>query len=400
MIARKLESLAREFEEVNDFLNACHCFRDAVDWFKASGDAPKSTDMKVSLAECYVREASARILADRSSHMEAASFYENAIQTYRDIPGSERALYRVDERIGELRAKLGESQKESLGEMGVITSPDFDISQFVEDARNAVMGKELVEALKTFASLHEIANVEEMRERASEMLHAQPFLEDFLSNSIVVRGDGRVVDKRFSITPSEAAETAIYSLMVRDHGLDVALVVQGRILPALDILHLEHRLSEADFVALARQSPIVPMGRKLLFGKALFTGFDRDFITAIHLLVPQVEHMVRCLLKRAGEKTTHLDSKGIETENGLSALMDTPKAEKIFGRDLSFELKALFCDSSGSNLRNELAHGLLDDEACQSSFAIYAWWLGLKIVSHTFWYASRYDTEKIDQGEE
>ena len=80
--------------------------------------------------------------------------------------------------------------------------------------------------------------------------------------------------------------------------------------------------------------------------------------------------------------------------------MDTPKAEKIFGRDLSFELKALFCDSSGSNLRNELAHGLLDDEACQSSFAIYAWWLGLKIVSHTFWYASRYDTEKIDQGEE
>ena len=400
MIATKLESLAREFEVANDFLNACDCFRDAVDWFRSSGDAPKSTEMKVALAECYVREASARIIAERSSHMEAARFYENAIQTYRDIPRSERELHQVDERIDELRAKLGESQKKSLDEMGVITSPDFDISQLVEDARNAVRGKELVEALKAFASLHDVANVEEMRERASEMLRDQPFLEDLLSNSIVVSGDGRVVDKRFSITSSEGAESAIYSAMVQEHGVVVALVVQGRILPALDVLHLEHRLSEADFVALARQSPIVPMGRELLFGKALFSGFDRDFITALHLLVPQVEHMVRCLLKRVGEKTTHLDSTGIETENGLSALMDTPKVEKIFGRDLSFEIKALFCDSTGPNLRNELAHGLLDDEACQSTFAIYAWWLGLKIVSHTFWNASRQETEKSDQDEE
>ena len=400
MIATKLESLAHEFEEANDFLNACDCFRDAVAWFRASGDAPKSTEMKVALAECYARKASARILEERSSHMEAARFYENAIQTYRDIPRAERALHRVDERIDELQVKLGESQKKSLDEMGVITSPDFDIYQLVVDARNAVRGKELVEALKAFANLHDVGNVEEMRERASEMLRDQPFLEDLLSNSIVVSRDGRVVDKRFSITSSEGAETAIYSVMVRDHGVVVALVVQGRILPALDVLHLEHRLCEADFVALARQSPIVPMGRELLFGKALFAGFNRDFITAIHLLVPQVEHMVRCLLKRAGEKTTHLDSTGIETENGLSALMDSPKAEKIFGRDMSFEIKALFCASSGPNLRNELAHGLLDDEACQSTSAVYAWWLGLKIVSHTFWNASRQGSEKSDQGEE
>ena len=70
---------------------------------------------------------------------------------------------------------------------------------------------------------------------------------------------------------------------------------------------------------------------------------------------------MRWHLKAAGIKTTNLDSDGIENENGLSTLMDLPEVTQIFGEDISFELKALFCDPFGPNLRNELAHGLLDD---------------------------------------
>jgi hypothetical protein len=167
------------------------------------------------------------------------------------------------------------------------------------------------------------------------------------------------------------------------------MVVQGRILPALEVLQLEHRICEADFIYLASESPIVPIGRERLFGMALFDGYDYDFVTALHLLVPQIEHMVRFHLKSAGVKTTTLDGKGIETENGLSTLMDLPECETIFGEDLTFEIQALFCDAFGPNLRNELAHGLLDDKDCQTAYAVYAWWLGLKLVLNTFWNAAR-----------
>src|SRR6218665_2879282 len=51
----------------------------------------------------------------------------------------------------------------------------------------------------------------------------------------------------------------------------------------------------------------------------------------------------------------------------------------------AFELRALFCDAFGPNLSNELAHGLLDEEAFHSPFAIYAWWLGLHLVFHPWW---------------
>jgi hypothetical protein len=105
--------------------------------------------------------------------------------------------------------------------------------------------------------------------------------------------------------------------------------------------------------------------------------------------VPQLEHTVRHHLKRVGAKTTNLDGDGIETENGLSTLMEMPEAEKVFGKDLVFELRALLCDAFGPNLRNELAHGLLDDYACRSVYSIYTWWLALKLVFNNFWVSTR-----------
>ena len=106
--------------------------------------------------------------------------------------------------------------------------------------------------------------------------------------------------------------------LIRNHNIQINILVQGMILPALEEMLLEHRLCEADFIGIAKQSPIVPIDRKLLFGKALFAGYERDFVVAIHLLTPQIEHLVRFHLKQAGVQTTNLDNNGIENENGLS----------------------------------------------------------------------------------
>jgi len=95
--------------------------------------------------------------------------------------------------------------------------------------------------------------------------------------------------------------------------------------------------------------------------------------------------MVRWHLKAAGVKTTNLDPDGVENENGLSTLIDLPETAMVFGEDLTFEIKALFCDAAGPNLRNGCAHGLLDYDACRSINSIYAWWLGFKLVFSSFW---------------
>jgi hypothetical protein len=400
-IAKKLESLARNFDVEGELRRAREFFAASAKWFQQAEDTAKVTEMTVLVAECWAKEAVARISSDKPSHMVAASFYENAIQTYRTIPRSERAAHRVDERITELHKSLNESGKQSLDEMKAINSPSIDITQLVEKARNAVRGKPAIDALAAFANMYHGARRTRMREISEKMLREHP-LQAFISATHMSR-DGRVIAKRPGMgldgSNSDDTEAAIWAEMVKQYSMELGLVVLGYIWPALEVLVLEHRLRESDFVAIASESPIVPEGRERLFGKALFAGYEKDFVAALHLLIPQIEHMVRWHLKAAGIKTTNLDKDGVENENGLSALMELPEATQIFGEDLSFEFKALFCDAFGPNLRNELAHGLLDDNACQSPYAIYAWWFGLKLVFKAFWNAKRKaDLEKGTNG--
>ena len=210
--------------------------------------------------------------------------------------------------MAELQAQLGESGKKSLDEMSVVSTPEVDITQFVEDARNAVSGKAPVDALQAFVNLYAGANAKQLRESAIENLHSSSLLAMLPIQAMT--GDGRVAAKQpgmeLGATPADGNEERILYEMIHHHSFAVTLVVQGRIWPALEVLLLEHRLREADFIHLAGQSPIVPVGRKFLFGKALYAGYDRDFITALHLLVPQIEHLVRFHLKQAGVKTTAL----------------------------------------------------------------------------------------------
>lgn len=390
-MARKLEALAHEFDGEGDLHRAREYFSAAANWHKAIPDEVKAAEMTAAVAEGWVKEAIERTASTSPSHMVAASFYENAIQTYRTIPKAERAKHRVDERIAELRARLNDSGERSLEEMGMIRTPAVDITQIVENARKSVTGKSEQEALLAFANLYGGANADELRSSALERMRQYP-LPSLFSATVISR-DGRVIAKRPAMSLggelTEDDEIAIRAEMIRDYGTLVSIVAQGDIWPALEVLLLEHRLRESDFIDLARHSPLVPKERAGLFGKALFAGYERDFVTALHILIPQIEHLVRVHLKEAGAKTTNLDKDGVQNENGMSTLMDLPEAEQVFGKDLAFEFKSLFCDAFGPNLRNELAHGLLGEDGCHSPYAIYAWWLALRLTFNKWWNAAR-----------
>lgn len=88
-------------------------------------------------------------------------------------------------------------------------------------------------------------------------------------------------------------------------------------------------------------------------------------------------------LKEADAHTSNIDRDGIEHENGLSTLMELPQASQVFGEDLCFELKSIFTDSLGANLRNEVAHGLLSDNSSLSISTVYAWWMILRVIVHS-----------------
>lgn len=384
-IASKLHLLAAVFRDSDDSLRARGCFKGASDWYRLAKDDEKSADMFVEIAESFAREALSKTSSDAPINILATSLYEESIQAYRRIPRALRAARRVEERVAELRALLKRSGEQATGEFALIETPGVNIDDVVHRSRTAVAGKSLMEALLAFVGLHSGANASSLRKQVLDGFNT--YVMSSLFGSTLFSGDGRVVAKRPAFGNGNAAsdERAILAHMVRDHGISISIVVQGCVLPALDVLRCEHRVRERDFVDLAAFSPIVPPDRQTLVGKALFAGYDQDFLVALHLLVPQIEHLVRYHLQRAGAITAKLDAEGIETEIGLSALMELPEATKVFGENLAFEFRAVFSDAFGPNLRNQVAHGLLDDSECHSIYTVYAWWLTLRLVFNSYW---------------
>lgn len=398
-VANKLEVLANEFDQEADIHKARDYFTGALDWYRDLALVDKKAKMNASLAECYVKEAEYRLASSQPSYSVAAHFYETAIQTYRTIPRSERPTLNVDERIAELRRLLDDAGQRALDQMGVIKTPGLDITELVDGAKKIVSGKSVADALLHFTHLSADAEPDKLRESALADMQRSPF--QLLVSTTIVGRDGRVVARRPAIGLQEEAteedEIAIKAVMVQNHTRNIGLIVHGSILPALEVLAIEHRLRESDFISLAYRSPIVPKDRVHQFGKALMAGYEKDFITALHLLVPQIENLVRVHLKQADVVTTTLSDNGVQTENGMSTLMAMPEAEAVFGDSVVFELRSLFCDSFGPNLRNEIAHGLLDDESVQSQYAIYAWWYALRLVFNTWWNRAHASEERDTQ---
>ncbi|MBK9540063.1 MAG: DUF4209 domain-containing protein [Flavobacteriales bacterium] len=57
----------------------------------------------------------------------------------------------------------------------------------------------------------------------------------------------------------------------------------------------------------------------------------------------------------------------------------------IFGEDDLFDIRGVFYDASGYNLRHRIAHGMITEGECASEQGLNAWWMMLRYcLGHKF----------------
>jgi hypothetical protein len=141
------------------------------------------------------------------------------------------------------------------------------------------------------------------------------------------------------------------------------LIILTAVWPALDQVNRDHNIRMRDLAPLVVNNPFVPAGRESIFARGLYAGLTGDFLVASHLLVPQLEHAVRVLLESHGAIVSGIEDDGSQPERGLNTTLVRPEALEFFGEDLIFDLRGLLVEKAGSNLRHDIAHGLLDGAA-------------------------------------
>lgn len=393
-LAKRMRHLASSAET-----EAARGYRDrAARWHEVAGDPDEVSADRLAVVTSLIAEAEGLDVGeDIGSHPRSGYLYERAMKALRMIPRKRRETLGVSELTTELGRRIRAAGAATLGTMGVFESESVDLSEARDHSAEAVSGKDALEALRAFVNLTSFSSLRDERERAEQLLAEHP-LQTLFSN-VHFASDGRVVHRSGGQggEPICGEDPATWRQMIQAYEIKVSLTVQGMLAPAWVALSNEHRLMLGDFLAIVHGSSIIPSDRERLIAQALYYGYDGDFLTAAQLLAPQVENIVRLHLRNAGQQTSIMD-RGVEQEIGLSALMGREAVSEIFGEDIAFEIRALFCGPIGPNLRNDFAHGLVSDASVGSVYALYCWWFVLRLAFVPFWNRI-HDTRTADSHE-
>lgn len=373
-LAEKLLEKQKEFNHEKQFHIAEKYLESATKLFKKAGNAEDSYRSLAFLAQATENHGDYR---KNESAMVANSFYKLALQRYREIPNLYRNTLQIDQKLDTVQDKITQSGLLITDELQLISTKQMNISELQEQSINHVKDKQTAfESLLYFSGVSS-CNFESIWKSTENNINNSPISSLFGATSVSL--DGRKIS---SIPPlnGDNKDEVILKTAIKNFGIHMHLAVEGCILPALEQIQKEHLFPKEFLIQLCKLSAIVPDKREILVANALYQGFGWDFRSAIHLLAPQVENIVRQLLKQNGLVTTHTDQDGIENEMGLSSLVNMEQARGILGDDLWFELQAVFTDSLSANLRNEVGHGLLDDDTSNSLYSVYALWMILRLV--------------------
>jgi len=298
----------------------------------------------------------ARMHRNNGSNLVASEFFRQA----REIAESERQYF-SDAEI----ANLGRSMQEAI-HAGTAEFTRFHIEiQIPNDLVNYIRETpELtVQAIVSEAGTA-IPNRARIRKDVEEGNQVAP-LQAMIGRTIV--GPGKVVGQ--TTGPDGNVELDV----------DFRAVLQTQALGSGVAAAIQKAAAQ---IALTPEHLVVPLAPLALEEGSLELmrhGFGRliagDPISAVHLLVPRVEDVLRQHLTKVGFDTTKYRAQEARTDDatfgGLmhAELSDGRTVRDYLGADLWEQIDSLFARQTGPNLRNEFAHGLARPRHCTPTVA-------------------------------
>ncbi|AKG05316.1 hypothetical protein AAV35_011375 [Salimicrobium jeotgali] len=127
-------------------------------------------------------------------------------------------------------------------------------------------------------------------------------------------------------------------------------ILEGKDLQAEDIMQF---LNEWDLLDV-RNELIINQGVKNYFGG--------DYISALHILVPQLEATIRNMFAKAGYATTVIRPGVVQFEQTFNEFINREDVKQVLGDDLQQYINFVLVNQLGLNLSNSIAHGLISPE--------------------------------------
>ena len=348
------------------FLTAANCYR-------AAGNLEAQLRMQMEAAESLVSE-SKNAAEVRGDLLAAAGILADAVEAMRQVKGGRP-------RADELHVELLALQDKALDQMGEVNA-EVDCTDLVNRALASIEGKSRRDALTIFLNCLKCPSVDDLKVKVFESAKQAPL--QAMMNTTIANGRGKTVAKVGSLEDSKGDinHSGLRYRMFKAAQHERVIYAQAVINPMRIELNAAHSTTRQDIFELIQYCPWI-RGHAESAVKAIVAGFGGDFMLIAHMIPPQFEALIRQAVESVGGVTSSMDAEGIQFEKTLNQLLEMPEAIKVFGVNGVFELQDLLIDNLGANLRNEVAHGLVDDERMFSGDVLYLWWLYFRYCFRT-----------------
>lgn len=376
------EDLANRFSAEPNWHFAELYWERAELWHRKAKNAPDIARCRIARAETYIHRAEAGLPGRGTNYMYAAHWMGKGLEALRQAKAEPARIECVNRRFLEL-------QRLSLTEMETVELPAEKVPGFRAAEKNAqeaaakhVQGYDFPTTIARLALVSRPTSKVEMEKQLAATAESAPLMS-IIGVSAVDR-TGKTTDVIPPQLPSatDKNEAAARKQMVQQARMvNWPIRVTWCIEPARAAILREHGVRLRDLWFLVENNPFVPAGHEGIYLHGIQAGFFGDWLSAMHLLVPQIEASIRHVLQQRGVITSTLDGDGLQQERDLNQLLWMNETEEVLGQDILFDLRGILIERFGHNLRNELAHGLIPEGGFYNPASVYLWWL----VVHVLW---------------
>ena len=333
-----------------------------------------ATNNNLSLAQYYIDFAEKIVEDNIHNAMRAANFFQKAVILYRNNGAPVQAE--------KTHKRLVEIQKEIPKNM-VPISTELDIKDILDNIKVNMEGLTFEESIIRLTQMIVFDHRESIKSRVLKEL--KEFHLTHLFSKDLINAHGQTIltlpplDIRNPEKDPKLLELHMHQNALKKQQIAGDIWIKNTLGLIKDRFTIEN--SMIDF--LIKGNPIIPEGRERILQKAIYMFLRGEFYEAIHILAPQTENLFRNIAAEVGGLTVTLENDGSSMEKVLSSIFSLPEMLDSYDNDILFTFRGLLNEQAGANIRNKVAHGIIEEAACSSGVCLYFGAAVIKLLTYT-----------------
>lgn len=361
----KISELVTHFDNTDNYQKAID-YRDELITINKK-DSAKLKTLRWDIVKLLEKQADTFDWEKPSDSFHIISIIQNAMNILNQINDNESKTERK-----KLAKSIEPVKVLSLQQMQCFSSGPFDISPAIENFEKIIDNSSFEEAIS--ALMFDISPIG--IQKCIEKISKKP-LTSYFFPSTMLDSKGRVICAVPSLSgASEEDKMHCYEHEAMKHN---QLMSQAFYSNYLKLFNKKYTVAKDNIRFILEDNLFVPEERIDSYITGIVAGFNFDFITALPVLMPQVENSIRLIAEELGAVVYKTADDGSVECLSFESVLDLPEIKEAFEEDFVFNLRVHYTSKYGFAMRNNVGHGLEDDGLLNSYNGLAVWWYTFRL---------------------